>query len=85
MKTPEFIMRFATACCPSSPELFLSTGEQNMLNTASKNIEELRAENERLRKALETLSAECSKWGDDKMPCYKIAQEAEKALAGGEK
>lgn len=41
--TPEYVMRFAKAVCPEAPELFLSTGEQNMLISATQLIEDFRA------------------------------------------
>lgn len=40
----DYVYRFACACAPEHPELFLSTGERNMLETATEIIEELRAE-----------------------------------------
>lgn len=57
MSEPEYIVRFARAISPTAPELLLSTStEESLLTVAAETMEELRAERDRLRRALEEIS-----------------------------
>ena len=52
---PKVIMDFAKACCPDAPDSFLTTGENNMLQTATDTIEKLRHDLETVQKRIAAL------------------------------
>ena len=89
--SPEWVIEFARAVCPESPDLLLSTNERNILTAATQKIldlkaelTQLRTERNRLRVTLRRVCSHEEAW--DRLP-MSLQDEAAAALTqreGGE-